>query len=94
MLRELLLSLSFLLLVCASSRADEPAYRLVDPQLKLGQIASDPKESFLGIHLDPQGRLFVGGREALFIACTPRSPWSGPLLFPMPRLGVPRARTA
>ena len=48
--------------------AEEAIYRLADPQLKLVPIASDPKESFLGIHLDSEGRLFVGARAGLFVA--------------------------
>ena len=47
--------------------AQDDVYRLLDPQLKLVQIDSDAKESFLGIHLDMAGRLFVGGREGLFV---------------------------
>ena len=42
-------------------------YSLVDSDLKLVRIDSDPQESFLAIQLDTAGRLFVGGREALFV---------------------------
>ena len=42
-------------------------YRLVDPGLKVVGIDSDPTESFLALQLDSAGRLFAGGREALFV---------------------------
>jgi putative heme-binding domain-containing protein len=47
--------------------SQDATYRLSDPQLKLLRIDSDEKESFLGVRLDPAGRLFVGGREGLFV---------------------------
>jgi len=49
------------------TRADVDTYKLPDPQLSINLIDSDPKESFLAVHLDPAGRLFVGGREGLFV---------------------------
>src|SRR5436190_4101375 len=42
-------------------------YRLVDSKLKLVGIDSDATESFLALQLDSAGRLFAGGREALFV---------------------------
>jgi len=42
-------------------------YSLTDPELKLVQIDSDPKESFIGLAVDGLGRIFAGGREALFV---------------------------
>src|SRR6476469_8638401 len=42
-------------------------YRLMDPELKVVGIDSDPTESFLALQLDSAGRLFAGGREALFV---------------------------
>src|SRR5438093_8462450 len=42
-------------------------YRLVDSELKLVGIDSDATESFLAVQLDSAGRLFAGGREALFV---------------------------
>src|SRR6185295_10529586 len=42
-------------------------YRLVDSELKIMGIDSDPTESFLSLQLDSAGRLFAGGREALFV---------------------------
>jgi putative heme-binding domain-containing protein len=42
-------------------------YRLVDSALKIVGIDSDPTESFLSLELDSMGRLFAGGREALFV---------------------------
>ena len=56
--------------VCAG--AGEPAspglpnYVLPDSRLKSVQVDSDPKESFLSLQLDGAGRLYAGGREALF----------------------------
>ena len=48
--------------------ADETLdYAPADPELKVVRIDSDPKESFLAIELTSAGRLFVGGREALFV---------------------------
>lgn len=42
-------------------------YRLTDPELKVVHLDSSPNESFLSIKVDPMGRVFVGGREALFV---------------------------
>lgn len=42
-------------------------YRLADQELKVVGIDSDPTESFLALQLDSAGRLFAGGREALFV---------------------------
>jgi putative heme-binding domain-containing protein len=42
-------------------------YRLVDSELKVVGIDSDPTESFLAMELDSAGRLFAGGREALCV---------------------------
>src|SRR5438445_13224393 len=42
-------------------------YRLVDSELKLVGIDSDATESLLALQLDSAGRLFAGGREALFV---------------------------
>src|SRR5882762_11979829 len=42
-------------------------YRLVEPGLKVVGIDSDATESFLALQLDSAGRLFAGGREALFV---------------------------
>ncbi|MEX0978300.1 MAG: ThuA domain-containing protein, partial [Pirellulales bacterium] len=41
--------------------------RLVDPELKLLSIDTSRDESFLSLKVDTIGRLFVGGREALFV---------------------------
>ncbi len=40
---------------------------VADPNLKLVSIDTSPDESFLSLRLDTMGRLFVGGREALFV---------------------------
>jgi putative heme-binding domain-containing protein len=42
-------------------------YRLADAALKVVGIDTDPTESFLSLQLDSAGRLFAGGREALFV---------------------------
>src|SRR5437016_13700784 len=42
-------------------------YRLADSELKFVGIDSDATESFLALQLDSAGRLFAGGREALFV---------------------------
>ncbi len=48
--------------------ADAPdAFTLADPQLKLVKIDADEKESLLALASDGQGRIFAGGREALFV---------------------------
>lgn len=47
--------------------ATVPTYALPDPDLKVVQVDSDPKESFLSLQLDAAGRLFAGAREALFV---------------------------
>lgn len=59
-----------LCLCCITFRvsADEARdYELTDPDLKTVHIDSSPNESFLSIRADTNGRLFVGGREALFL---------------------------
>ncbi|MDP6443425.1 MAG: galactose-1-epimerase [Pirellulaceae bacterium] len=45
----------------------KPKYRVTDPALKVVKIDSSPNESFLSMRADSTGRLFVGGREALFV---------------------------
>ena len=42
-------------------------YRPADPRLKAVLIDRSPDESFVSIKADTPGRLFVGGREALFV---------------------------
>ena len=60
--------LGFLLLGGAkASSASATNYFLADSELKVVPIDSDPKESFLSLQLDSAGRLFAGGREALFV---------------------------
>ena len=41
-------------------------YAPSDPGLRLELLDSSPDESFLSIRCDDLGRLFVGGREAVF----------------------------
>ena len=52
---------------CLEFVRDPRDYALTDPELKLVKIDSDPKESFLGLAVDGLGRIFAGGREALFV---------------------------
>jgi putative heme-binding domain-containing protein len=42
-------------------------YTLADPALKVVRLDSSPDESFFSVRADSAGRLFVGGREALFV---------------------------
>ena len=72
-----LLAMVWFQLAAFSAEAEEDAkaqplprfsdYRLVDSELKLVGIDSDATESFLALDLDSAGRLFAGGREALFV---------------------------
>jgi putative heme-binding domain-containing protein len=50
-----------------SAAADALDYSVVDPELKIERLDTSPKESFLSMRVDSAGRLFVGGREALFV---------------------------
>jgi len=68
------LSLTILLLAASAGvapllarGAESPDYSLVDPELRLERLDSSPNESFLSMRADPAGRLFVGGREAVFV---------------------------
>ena len=58
-----------ILLACASraARAEPLDYSLPDPELKVIRLDSAPTESFLAVKVDTTGRLFVGGREALYV---------------------------
>jgi putative heme-binding domain-containing protein len=49
-----------------SSRT-ELDYHPADPRLKAVLVDRSPDESYVAIKVDTQGRLFVGGREALFV---------------------------
>jgi putative heme-binding domain-containing protein len=51
----------------AESAPDAGGYLLSEPGLRAVVIAHDDRESFLGLQLDSAGRLFAGGREALFV---------------------------
>jgi len=42
-------------------------YDVVDPELKVVRLDTDATESFLSVRVDPTGRIFVGGREKLFV---------------------------
>ena len=70
MSRRLPCVLPVLFLILAVDRASLAAdldVRMADPELELVSIDSDPKESFLAVHLDTTGRIFVGCREAVFV---------------------------
>ena len=60
--------------------------RVVDPALQLVTIDESPDESFLSIRADTLGRLFVGGREALFVyePDRGRSVWPAAALYRFP----------
>lgn len=49
------------------SSETELDYRPDDPRLKAVLIDRSPGESYVAVKTDSQGRLFVGGREALFV---------------------------
>jgi len=49
------------------ARADDPNYDVSDPAVALTLLDRVEKESFLAVRTDTTGRLFVGGREALFV---------------------------
>ena len=55
----------------ADSKAESASrfadYRLADPALKVVGVDADATESFLALEVDSAGRLFAGGREALFV---------------------------
>jgi putative heme-binding domain-containing protein len=42
-------------------------YAVADPALRVERLDSSPQESFLAVRVDPLGRVFVGGRESLFV---------------------------
>jgi putative heme-binding domain-containing protein len=49
------------------ARAEPLDYSLPDPELKVIRLDTAPTESFLAVKADTTGRLFVGGREALYV---------------------------
>src|SRR5262249_2295505 len=49
------------------SSATELDYRPADPRLKVVLLDRSPAESYVAVKADTQGRLFVGGREGLFV---------------------------
>ncbi len=54
------------------ANANQPAkaaldYAVADSSLKVELLDSSAKESFLSVRVDPAGRIFVGGRESLFV---------------------------
>ncbi|MDB5388791.1 MAG: hypothetical protein JWM11_4437, partial [Planctomycetaceae bacterium] len=64
------LSIAACLLFCSfvqTALAEEAPYQTADPELKVVTLDSAPTESFLAVKLDSEGRIFVGGREQLFV---------------------------
>ena len=51
----------------APAHAATPDYASADPEVQLERIDSSSNESFLSMRVDSAGRLFVGGREAIFV---------------------------
>ncbi|MDA0256009.1 MAG: hypothetical protein O3A18_14140, partial [Planctomycetota bacterium] len=49
-----------------ASPGDLADYEPKDPAVSVALIDSSPTESFLGVEFDSEGRLFAGGREAVF----------------------------
>jgi putative heme-binding domain-containing protein len=62
-----LAALIFAMPTAKSLAADALDYSAVDPEVRLERLDSSPNESFLSMRVDSAGRLFVGGREALFV---------------------------
>ena len=54
-------------LTCRALSAEEPSFAPVDPGVKAVVLDRSDTESFLAVQADTTGRLFVGGREALFV---------------------------
>src|SRR6516162_9604813 len=50
-----------------SMAAEGLDYSLADPELKLVRLDTSATDSFLAVRADTTGRLFVGGREELFV---------------------------
>ena len=61
-------------------------YRLMDSELKFVSIDSDATESFLALQPDSAGRLFAGGREALFVYEPSRDGLYQPRQLAFPRI--------
>lgn len=47
--------------------AQELDYHVTDPDLKVVRLDSSPDDSFLSVRVDPEGRIFVGGRKTLHV---------------------------
>src|SRR5580692_1585914 len=64
-------ALIFGAVACSAGPVADPVasldYAVVDPEARLERLDSSPNESFLSVRGDTTGRLFVGGREALFV---------------------------
>ena len=60
-------TVAFFASIPSDAANEKVPYELTDPNLKVVHIDSSPNESFLSMRADTMGRLFVGGREALFV---------------------------
>jgi putative heme-binding domain-containing protein len=61
------ISASLLCAVILAGCSQDDGYKTVDPRLKVVRVESDGDQSYLGLALDGMGRMFVGGKEALFV---------------------------
>jgi putative heme-binding domain-containing protein len=57
----------WVILASTIAAAELPDYATANPALRIVRLDSAPTESFLAVKADTTGRLFVGGREALFV---------------------------
>lgn len=51
----------------AAPASDSEVYSMDSPELRVVHLDSDLHESFLSVRVDTVGRIFVGGREAIFV---------------------------
>ncbi|HWD20032.1 MAG TPA: hypothetical protein VHB20_12215 [Verrucomicrobiae bacterium] len=56
-----------LIMALALTACRRPEYKMLDSRLKIVPLDTDAEESYLGLAIDGAGRMFVGGREALFV---------------------------
>ncbi len=50
-----------------ASQGGDAGYRLLDPRATVRVLATLPGESLVQVVVDPAGRLFLGGREGVFV---------------------------
>jgi putative heme-binding domain-containing protein len=56
-----------LVLACLLLPTQDPEYTTEDPDLKVVRLDSTPSDSYLAVRLDTMGRIFVGGRDRLYV---------------------------